>query len=1727
MFQFGIGVMRKTAVVVVLTIFMLSYMPNNELNNNSNFTEDNIQFFSQNQGINEYDPIMVTSSGIEIDVNFTASQRQVWFKVYSLGPNTWINNTIQSSVSENVNLIFRAHNSFGQCALQSINLYSWNNLYSNFKICSNPTDDPTILLVFYLSGDYFLHGNGSINYDKTIQMRINLTTAEHQSSIAQPPIPQPPASNPYADGMGDYDSDNSQPLNWNFNEIYRQMNIDVGTLSSVVGSETLTGYFQSENDTYDKVLIPQSRGFNVNYTYPNNQNYTIVPSQNCQVGNLPNDESYIDCSQIVTQSHLSINLNQSFINGYLYNPNSGENYSLSDIRNGNVYQWREYSNTDNTGNVVYFYYNTWYGYQIYTNGNGNGSGNWYIYTYPNEGYSLPLEWQISVEIEQLVPIEDYLINDIPGISSNYVLYNINSGITFTDSQIQSGNAYPWLPYSCNSVFYEYECPAYINMDYGVVIDRSGLNDGWNGWRLTFAYNNPPTYVSPQDREFIGMINNINDIDTYSGIIEHGFDVDIEIETEKALRIQINNVDLVDDMPQCNFNGISTASNEFMTEAGKSHTISCDSEYFADIIQFSIGANQSYDYGYSFNDSQYTFTISKGSAKSIPTSPDVSNVNGDSPPNLPPSVIIFDSIYDNYYSPPPLYSVPTIELGYNNGTFLHASDTLDVYNIVVRDNPLTVYFNSTCATMGGDIDNTVNQFEIYSNQSISVSRIESLLGLPVDLLNRCDYSILVLETEFVQLNDYQLSSDMLSVTNSVTIPAFDPETAPYGVPLSVALLPTLDGKIIVTQESGKDVLIFDDASNQRAINELTFGQSISVGQAVIQVSTIYLQQLDGSQVQVSLQSQSLNAITKENNEINGNGYGSLGVSGDEGFDYSDQWEVDISDGASYYSVKMVSKSPGLDASINNQMSFSQCVTNSQPEYNTFNVGTYGSLNQSGDYQISLSKYYGSCPYLQINARSVVSPDSNILLDLYNYQQNDLPDNLRYYLYDEYYGLISTSELVVSQEQRVILNIPNTATASHYYLLLANSDGVIFDEKRINVDHTPSLSVDHANFAQSDTLFDLGNEADLIVVGLDSNTGNRVNWNLSNLTWYGYENEYSEVIIETLDDVIEGTGTELISIDYPDDISIGDRFRLEGLIQSEGINNSFTLNFVKPYFTANLDCDDSYLIDYSAPQNDILCTVTAKYGNSLSNQLTFDDINLEGSLELYSSNMFLLENYSFSTDNNGIKHIRIPVTNYQIYQDYYAKLFFSEENKQLNGANSVEKISVGLSDFVENNQQPITDFEFTMIPLRVTALPGDTVEINWQASGQNISSVIWEISDGNKVYSTADQSFEVGGLQFGSFEVTLPEKGDMDLNFILEATAYSIYGESVNDALTLIGADSADQVYLEIEPRKPILGESFSVDFEIPSAEEWIAWSYELNAIYTSSPSLYSLINSNEGFIDENSDSIKIDLPFNEYLEGSIFITIDFEIKDGSTFSITEYITTQSYREIKVDSQDVAVLNKDYSVDWSIEGEYLNSADSVESIRFSLINFVDGSIEFEQIIIQDGFSGEFTIGIPGHLETGTHRLVIEFEFIDGSSESYVRLLNVDPQPKGINFLGINIPSVPYGYDTIIAVFLLVNVVILHRKLRNKDYESKKSDIEYDSQDYEYQEVESEEQELYDYVVNDLSRNYNNQEDNYLSVGIMSPPLDQVGYVDEDGYEWIDFNGKKWYRFNGVKGPWTEWT
>ena len=161
--------------------------------------------------------------------------------------------------------------------------------------------------------------------------------------------------------------------------------------------------------------------------------------------------------------------------------------------------------------------------------------------------------------------------------------------------------------------------------------------------------------------------------------------------------------------------------------------------------------------------------------------------------------------------------------------------------------------------------------------------------------------------------------------------------------------------------------------------------------------------------------------------------------------------------------------------------------------------------------------------------------------------------------------------------------------------------------------------------------------------------------------------------------------------------------------------------------------------------------------------------------------------------------------------------------------------------------------------------------------NLFTLLILIDERSEIYSADTITFTDDVKQSGSFEVDLPENDNIDMNFILQVTAYSIYGETRFDSITLIGADLSNDVYLEIEPRKPVPGTEFSIDFEIPNAEEWISWSYELMAVYSSNPSFYSLISHDSGFTDENRDSVSIQLPFNQY--DSMYIKFDFEIKDG--------------------------------------------------------------------------------------------------------------------------------------------------------------------------------------------------------------------------------------------------------
>ena len=398
-----------------------------------------------------------------------------------------------------------------------------------------------------------------------------------------------------------------------------------------------------------------------------------------------------------------------------------------------------------------------------------------------------------------------------------------------------------------------------------------------------------------------------------------------------------------------------------------------------------------------------------------------------------------------------------------------------------------------------------------------------------------------------------------------------------------------------------------------------------------------------------------------------------------------------------------------------MAYSKCSTSSMPQFNEFTVGTYGNLGQTGEYQIVVNKHYSSCPNLNLASRNSVSPGSSVIVDI---DGNWAAQGIKYHLYDEDYELVSTSEIIDTINQ-MIIDIPNSLSNSYYYLLAENEQGLVFDQHKYTVVDQPYLSISHAN--GQTTLTDLSDEAVLSVIGRDSSTGIPANWELVNLTWYGYDSQFDEYVIELIEDNIEGQGSEIVSIDYPKTIRQGEEFLLTGKMISEGYYLDFTLNYARPYYTTDMDCQDTFVIDYTLPRNDLLCTVQIKYGQSLTEEAIFDDVKVKGYLQLLSSDTNLLDNVTFTTDNNGFENIRIPMSNYVTNDIYFVKIGLDDEFTMINGENSIEVINLEFEETAEEILQTATDFDFTMIPLRVTALPGDSVDINWQTEGNPISSL----------------------------------------------------------------------------------------------------------------------------------------------------------------------------------------------------------------------------------------------------------------------------------------------------------------------------------------------------------------------------------------------------------------------
>jgi hypothetical protein len=217
--------------------------------------------------------------------------------------------------------------------------------------------------------------------------------------------------------------------------------------------------------------------------------------------------------------------------------------------------------------------------------------------------------------------------------------------------------------------------------------------------------------------------------------------------------------------------------------------------------------------------------------------------------------------------------------------------------------------------------------------------------------------------------------------------------------------------------------------------------------------------------------------------------------------------------------------------------------------------------------------------------------------------------------------------------------------------------------------------------------------------------------------------------------------------------------------------------------------------------------------------------------------------------------------------------------------------------------------------------------------------------------------------------------------------------------------------------------------------WMSWSW----ILTKGSSINSgIIAQGDGFEESDRTEFDFELPLSQYTSPP-YLHLTVEGGDGTIYQETIKIEPVPLRSVNIVMDSEMVMDETYEVEWEVSGQYLNTVDNIERIEFSILT-MDYETYKEEVYFVDSDSGEFETNIPSTLNPGSHRVVIEFTFSDGETFEHTQIITVLSSPPGITFLGITIPPLALGFDTILVFLLIAHAIFLHRRNSEKRDEGK---------------------------------------------------------------------------------------
>jgi hypothetical protein len=231
-----------------------------------------------------------------------------------------------------------------------------------------------------------------------------------------------------------------------------------------------------------------------------------------------------------------------------------------------------------------------------------------------------------------------------------------------------------------------------------------------------------------------------------------------------------------------------------------------------------------------------------------------------------------------------------------------------------------------------------------------------------------------------------------------------------------------------------------------------------------------------------------------------------------------------------------------------------------------------------------------------------------------------------------------------------------------------------------------------------------------------------------------------------------------------------------------------------------------------------------------------------------------------------------------------------------------------------------------------------------------------------------------------------------------------------------------------------------------------------------------------------------------------------------------INLRSLVELKIESPDYAVIGKSFKVEWVVESYAPSSVDDASIIEVSIIQLGTSQEVLKRELLASGNSGSFSLTIEDHVKPGTYIIYIMLKTTGGSEYEYTTILQIKSpsEPVGINLLGLNIPPLGAGYDTILTLLVLANIiavwVIFYRQ--NKSKEDDEGEIEDETIISEMIELDQ------NLLIPTETISTHNEYQHQLQTFTNQPN------AGDPAYEWQEHplnSGKWWYRI----GPWDEWT